>query len=124
MLQPDKLEKLIKLLNLTTSSEEHEALSSIRFANKLLQKNGLTWSKLLSGISGKKYDYEYGGRKYNEPQDDADILEMLRQVRIYAWAGFDFTFIDSLEDKYDKYGKLTPKQYEALRKVHAAVMRK
>jgi hypothetical protein len=47
MMSIDK-SKLIKLLNLTTSSNDHEALQAIRFANKILENNKLTWDDLIT----------------------------------------------------------------------------
>lgn len=38
--------KLIKLLNLTTSDNEHEQLSALKAANKLLKKDKIMWDSL------------------------------------------------------------------------------
>jgi len=39
--------KLIKLLNLTQSPNDHEALSAIRFVNRLLKKHELSWDDVI-----------------------------------------------------------------------------
>ena len=41
-------DKLVKLLQLTQSSNDHEALRSIRKANSLLKKNGMDWNKFMA----------------------------------------------------------------------------
>jgi hypothetical protein len=38
---------LIKLLNLSSSNEDGEALSAIRHANKLIRKEGMSWEDLI-----------------------------------------------------------------------------
>lgn len=38
----------VKIMNLTTSSEDGEALSSIRRANKALKDSNLTWDDIIS----------------------------------------------------------------------------
>lgn len=43
------LSKLIKLLNLTTSPNQGEALSAVSMANNLVAKLGTTWDELLTG---------------------------------------------------------------------------
>lgn len=45
--------KLIKLLNLTSSPNDHEALSAIRMANKALKSSDLSWENLSSNIENK-----------------------------------------------------------------------
>jgi len=40
------LEKLIKILNLTTSDSDGEALNAIRMANAILAKKDLTWEQV------------------------------------------------------------------------------
>lgn len=44
-------EKLIKLLNLTASSNDNEALVSVRMANQILKKNGVTWNQIFETIN-------------------------------------------------------------------------
>lgn len=52
-------DKLKKILALTTSDNDHEALVAIRQANILLQECGMTWSKLFEvDITEEKKKYE------------------------------------------------------------------
>ena len=41
--------KLAKLLNLTTSEADNEALVALRLANKMIKEGNLTWDQILSG---------------------------------------------------------------------------
>jgi hypothetical protein len=47
MLEIPRQALLIKLLGLTGSSSDHEALSAIRKANELLKSSGWTWEDLI-----------------------------------------------------------------------------
>lgn len=53
--------KLIKLLNLTSSSNEDEAVSAMRKANSLLEESQLNWEKILKETPeikrSDKFDY-------------------------------------------------------------------
>ncbi len=42
-----ELKKLIKILNLTQSESDGEALSAIRMANKIIDSSGKSWEKLI-----------------------------------------------------------------------------
>jgi hypothetical protein len=42
-------DRLAKLLSLTQSDNDHEALSAVRSANAMFKKNSLTWSQVLGG---------------------------------------------------------------------------
>jgi len=41
--------KLIKLLNLTSSNSDGEALNALRIANKMLTENNITWQQIVTG---------------------------------------------------------------------------
>lgn len=45
----DELKMLIKLMGMTTSSSDNEALNACRMANKWLQSKGYNWHDLLTG---------------------------------------------------------------------------
>jgi uncharacterized protein involved in exopolysaccharide biosynthesis len=40
--------KLIKLLNLTTSSNDNEALTALRFINRMMVSNNKSWEELVN----------------------------------------------------------------------------
>jgi hypothetical protein len=49
MSEPINIELLIKLMMMTTSATDGEALAAVRFANTLLSKHGGNWDELLRG---------------------------------------------------------------------------
>lgn len=49
MVEIPKQDKLLKLLRMTTSPNDGEALTAIRIATKLLDEAGWTWDKLIAG---------------------------------------------------------------------------
>jgi hypothetical protein len=105
--------KLSKLLNLSTSDNDAEALSAIRMANTILKGEGLGWVDMLLTPPGNKIPLrntpaptETSKKKY----DGEDVAHMLDECK--------GTFIDSLRDWYDSKGFLTAKQYESLLKAY------
>jgi len=41
-----------------------------------------------------------------------------------AWPNFNYDFIDSLREQYERKGLLSEKQIDALRKIYEAVMKR
>lgn len=118
MLETEKLRaKLVKLLNLTNSDIDPEALNAIRFANDLLRKNQLNWDSLFNPPKFQEPD-----RKKKTDQKRSESLKITFEF-IYenAWASFDFTFIDSLHERFEEGGDLTNRQLESLLKVYETV---
>lgn len=56
-------EKIISLLNLSSSENDNEALSAIRTANKIIKKNNMSWSDF---FEEKEY---YSYNKENRPNE-------------------------------------------------------
>lgn len=104
-------EKLTKLLNMTTSDSDGEALNAIRIANTLVKKNGLSWDVLLL------QDAPPPQRPVDN--DGPTIQEMLDEIRAAVDAdSFDFTFLNSVEKQYKKRGKLSDNQIRALQNIY------
>ena len=53
-MQKDQLKRIIKLLNLTQSDNDAEALSAIRKVNEMLITRNITWSELINYKEPKK----------------------------------------------------------------------
>lgn len=119
-------ERLVKLLNLTRSNNDHEALASIRAANASLDKSGMSWEALV----GPDVDsVQRGPVKPNAPQrsqttiEPEDVEGMISYVRANAWSGFDFSFVDDIEQKFELYGRLTYGQAKGLKAVFESVLK-
>lgn len=123
-MKAQKFEKFIKLMMMTQSSSEREALTAIRKANGLLMEANLNWDEFLRGkakIDGSAISNQasYGGKKY---QNAVEIEAMLNSVLSIIKQGTSFyTFIQSLNEWWEGNGFLTEKQYNALRKTYERI---
>lgn len=59
-------DKLIKLMALTSSENEHEAMNAMRAANRLLKDSEFTWEKVLNQAPQFAGEYESLRLKYND----------------------------------------------------------
>lgn len=104
----------MKILNLTTSDNDGECLNAIKAANALLKKSGITWFDVIGrGVVSEKPPTE-------EPLE-ISIEDMFKFIRQNAWLGFDGSFVDNIEAKYKRYGRLTARQRIRLERVYNAV---
>lgn len=134
---------VVKLLNLSTSENDNEALLAVRRANDIVRKAGQTWERLIAagdttsaGRQKSKAEYQYGEprREYWETDgseddgfyedDEPDCSEVTIETmlktcieRVRNPRALDF--LRSLDAQYKIRGKLTDKQIEALRKFYA-----
>jgi len=76
-------EKLVKLLAMTTSKNDHEALAALRMANKLLSAEKLTWREVLDA----------GGPNV--------------RISIHRW-GFSSDVVQAAEDWHQRTSKKKP----------------
>jgi Protein of unknown function (DUF2786) len=126
--------KLIALLNLTTSDNDHEALNAIRIANALIKKNNLRWENLIGitapvapGPKPKTYSWSStssaAGSSTKWPGDkapatfDRDFVDMAyKNVAFCSWfaarGSSTAIFMASLKRHFLITGSLTTKQYE------------
>lgn len=106
--------KLVKMMGLTTSENDHEALAALRQANKVLEKGKLTWADVFNRLVS--VDMEEA-----EPQPDTsakgqsgDIERAFEIVKRGLRPGSFNDFISSLEEQWREKGYLSPAQREAL----------
>ena len=118
--------KLMKVMGMTTSAHDGEALSAIRAANKILVAHKLTWQDVFSGLI--KVEQPPPSRpsppprrpsphRYDDDEEftiDFDIDEAFETVRETLRPGGFADFIDSLEKQWDEKGSLSSKQRRAL----------
>jgi hypothetical protein len=110
-------EKLTKLMMMTTSHHDGEALVALRMANKILEKEKKNWSEVLNGKHQKQQHYTYQQPKAYKPKDDItqNMFDLLnKDVRLSASTK---QFINDLSIKYGIWGALTPKQQAAVEKI-------
>lgn len=124
------LEKLVKLLNLSTSDNPHEALLVITKANEIVKKVGLTWDEILLG--GKKSKEEVPDWKKKQKQDkeffQSDPRNNFIVSKIFSWLErkeiYASTFIESLKSQYVRKGYLSSSQLDSLVKIYESVREK
>jgi len=104
--------KLIKLMNLTTSTFDGEALNAIRKANLLLAESNISWAEFIKEKNIIININEIIIKKPRDPQ----IEEMLRLCKKGVRSSSGKMFINSLADWYKKHGSLSEKQLISLKK--------
>ena len=63
------LQKIVKILNLTMSENDHEALLAIRMANKILKSENKTWENFVQKAKSTEYDKSWQ-RPAGEPKQE------------------------------------------------------
>jgi len=139
-------DRLAKILAMTTSENDGEALSAVRRANKIIKDAGLAWTDVLAQQSvvtiniGKRNpppgafglepdDWKPPAEDWIAPHlcDQTVINEMFRAI----WAtetkentddGF-WSWLSSVEGHWQRHANLTPLQYQGLRRAHLRAAR-
>lgn len=112
-----ELQRLTKLLAMTTSSSDNECLTAIRKANAMLAARNMTWELFIKGRY-PKVDFSTSSPKGEHPTDSRrpeEINHMFEVVFRNASGSF-LIFIDSIHEWWEKNGFLTDKQLSALEK--------
>lgn len=119
--------KLAKLLAMTTSTHDGEAINAMRLANEMILKAGLTWENVLTTVGHPGFTVTVTRHKAPEQRpyeewvaphlrDKASIDLMFRTI--YAQPRTDneefWQFMDSIHERWTRHGNLTQKQYSAL----------
>ncbi len=112
--------QLEKLMMMTTSDIDAEALSALRKSNEILKRHGYTWTSAFQRL----VKVERGMEAYTEEpaQKDESLTEARRRTIREAFndleaveiRGGDAEFVESLEDWFTKKGFLTDAQREGL----------
>jgi NACalpha-BTF3-like transcription factor len=125
--------KFVKLMMLTTSESDNEALVALRKANALLAEANVNWEEFLTAVSAnavapsasrsrppRKDDDGFSdiGRDAKGHYIDADDINMLfEQAYAKTRPGGSFReFLDSVHIWWEGNGFLTEKQYAAIRR--------
>lgn len=103
-------EKIIKLLNLSTSPNDNEALSAIRMANKTLKDSGHSWDTM---CFEKKAPTEYTA-----------LEEMIRVVTSYTWKNGKTPVVQAIALKWKLKKSMTAQELRLLMDFYCAVILK
>lgn len=122
--------RLIKVLALTTSSNDGEALNAIRKANEIIKGEGLTWEQVLQQVTVREtnitvHRHGMAGAARQEPSwvpphlQDPIIIELMFRA-VFAMPRSDneefWQFLESIHNRWRTHKNLTEKQYDALRR--------
>jgi hypothetical protein len=131
MEQPVDKTKLAKLLAMTTSTHDGEALNAIRMANSMLVVAGLTWTDVLTtehtlNISVRRQapaqSYEGSQDEWSPPhlRDKVIIDTMFRGLYAQPRSSNEefWQWMDSVHNYWRQHERLTPRQYQALRRCY------
>jgi hypothetical protein len=112
------LDKFIKLMMMTTSDHEQEALTALRMANAMLAAENKNWEELLKdNISMWKARREAPGGGYTRHVDPVEIEGMFEYL--FRTVAVDSSFRIFVEDVYtwwQRRGFLTAAQFAALKR--------
>jgi hypothetical protein len=120
--------RLSKLLALTTSDNDHEAIGCIRAANRMLAAEKLSWEEVLAGPV-TNFTVTVTRRPDEPPQSDGAwsaphlrdkvIIDLMFRT-VYAQPRTDndefWQFMDSIHHRWEQHGNLTQSQYWALKR--------
>ena len=118
-----QVQRLVKILNLTSSENDHEALVAIRHANKLLLKESLTWGKLLQR-DATKYEFKASYEEATDDEDEEDedyeenVTNIFESILKSTQSKNTMSFVESVYGQYKKKGYLSPKQTQAIQDIY------
>lgn len=110
MLPPKDCSRLIKLLNLTDSSNDHECLAAIRQANAVRAKNRATWAGLL--LSENILSFADPESSDRDPSVRKMFHHLISEVCVES------EFVLSLFSQWKKNKRLSTKQVAILKKIY------
>ena len=117
------MNKFVKLMMLTTSANDHEALSALRKANAILADQSVSWEQLINGLKNLTVQVEVV--KQEEPKKgkkkEEKIAEMFEAVLKDMRDGSAKEFILDINRFFTEKGFLTDKQQAALEKFYKNV---
>lgn len=129
-------DKLTKLLAMTTSDNDGEALNAMRMANKIVKGAGLTWEQVLTEpprrvtVTVSRNGFNPGPtaappEDWSPPhlKDKVIIDLMFRAVYSQPRSSNEefWQFMDSIHERWRKFGNLTQDQYNALKNCYNRV---
>lgn len=110
------IELLIKVLNLTTSDNDGEALSAMRKANAILKTHGVLWDSVLKAPASAGQQKRSSPERTESQSDDLTKMNYLMQECILTpWEG---EFVNTIRAWRRRHGYLTPKQRHVFDKVY------
>lgn len=117
---------LKKLMPMTRSDADAEALMAIRKANKLLDEAGTNWENVFARLVKVEDEIEPAPEEWTRAPDAAGRRRYLGDLieDVAANASGDFVdFVESVREQFERTGMLSVGQIEALEKSRARARR-
>jgi hypothetical protein len=120
--------KFVKLMMLTTSQNDNEALTALRKANALLAEANVNWEEFINAIERSKpiasgrppsnRSTNFDDARFTDVHyTDASVIDPLFEAAFRNTSGSGFRrFVDSVHEWWEKNGFLTEKQFSAIKK--------
>lgn len=132
-------DRLGKLMRMTESDSDGEALNALRMANRLLTESGLNWSDVMAMVrqasrvprstvvveERKRGTARYGAKAdQRRPEDTrrhdgADINVMFASVSGKRHDMLTMTMLAAFRDHWDRHNYLTGAQYDTLKQMYS-----
>lgn len=115
--------RILKMLMLTQSNNDAEALLAIRKANKLLKRDELSWEEVFQGRKPKKEAKQKDFfEEEEEEKDDQQAFEWAKEIS----EDMDYLedreavedFVDGIKAFFNEKGFLSPKQCDHMKKTY------
>lgn len=130
-------DRLIKILGLTTSSSDGEALSALRKANEIIAGENMTWEEVLAQPVGNVVNITLtrGAPQAHYKQTDdwvaphlkdkVTIDLMFRAIYTQPRTGNEdfWQWVDNVHNHFNQHGQLTVGQYQAIQKCYRRAVR-
>jgi hypothetical protein len=135
MEQPVDKVRLVKLLGMTSSEHDGEALNAMRMANDLVKAAGKTWEDVLTTENvvnitlQRRQPAPFKAEEDWSPPHLTDKVLIDAMFRaIYAQPRSDneefWQWVDSVHQQWLDRKRLTPGQYQAVRRCYSRVIRR
>jgi hypothetical protein len=114
----------VKLMGMTTSPHDGEALNALRKANAMLAASNLTWQELLA-VTSPSQPRQQPATFRDVPSEqkkhtDSKEIDRLFEQAFHRARGSFREFLESIHDWWETKKFLTERQYQALRKAARA----
>lgn len=108
----DDFRRFKGMMERTTSDNDHEALASMRAANRLLVREGLTWTRVLDRSVSINLPFETAADAHGEP--DRDEMEALFEQAMEGANGEFRDVLESIHEQWERKHWLSPKQRQVV----------
>ncbi len=119
--------RLKKMMALTASDNDHEALAALRAANAIIRSSGHTWPEVLERVVTVVPEFEAdpsppgrgagaGAASPRRPQAD-EAAHLFRLLEDLELDDKTLEFVNSLRNSFRRFGTLSERQQAALNEV-------